>query len=209
MAPARPRRRFLALGALFLATALAGARPPKLDATPGYDWLAGQVLIASPRIGDPRFSRTVILMAVHNKDGALGIAINRPAGEHSLASLLRLLGEEDAAPDGRVQVFAGGPVQPGAVFIVHTADYKRPETIAVNERVAVTSARETLRDIGLGKGPRKRLVAFGYAGWGPGQLEAELARKDWFTAPADARLIFDEPRERVWEAAMARRPADL
>jgi putative transcriptional regulator len=148
-------------------------------------------------------------MALHNKDGALGITINRPAGERSLASLLRLLGEEEGTPEGRVQVFAGGPVQPGAVFVVHSAEYKRPETTAISDRLAMTSTREILRDIARSSGPRKALVSFGYAGWGPGQLEAELERKDWFTAPADSKLIFDEPRERVWEEAMTRRPRDL
>jgi putative transcriptional regulator len=190
-------------------TALVGAAPPKHEVAPQDPTLAGQVLIASQGIGDPRFYRTVILMVRHNKDGAFGITINRPIGERSLASLLEMLGEKDAQAEGNVQIFAGGPVQPGSAFVVHTADYNRSETIAANGRVAVTSSREVFRDIGRKKGPQKVLVAFGYAGWAPGQLEAELARNDWFIAPADPKLIFDESRDRVWEEAMARRPRDL
>jgi len=168
----------------------------------------GQVLIASPVIGDPRFSRTVILMVRHTKDGALGITINRPLGEHSLAQLLGLFGESDASAEGSVQIFAGGPVQPGVCFVVHSADYTRSNTIAVKELASVTPCRDVLGDIGHKTGPQKALVAFGYAGWASGQLEVELARNDWATAAADADLVFDIKREGVWEAAMARRPRD-
>jgi putative transcriptional regulator len=171
--------------------------------------LAGQLLIASPQIGDPRFSRTVILLLRHNKAGALGIVINRPLGKYPLASLLKSFGEKDAAAGGSVEVFAGGPVQPGAAFVIHTADYSRSETIAVNALVAATSSPEVFRDIGQNKGPGKTLIAFGYAGWGPSQLEAEMARDDWFTAMADPALIFDERRERLWDVAMERRLRDL
>jgi putative transcriptional regulator len=108
-----------------------------------------------------------------------------------------------------VQIFAGGPVQPEAIFVIHTTDYTRSETIPINGRVAVTSSSQVFHDIGRNKGPRKILIAFGYAGWGPGQLEAELARHDWFTAAVDADLIFEERRERVWDRAMARRLRDL
>jgi len=111
--------------------------------------------------------------------------------------------------DGNVQIFAGGPVQPEAAFVIHTTDYHRSETISINGRVAVTSSREVFQDIAHNKGPRKALIAFGYAGWGPGQLEAELAHNDWFTAMADVALIFEERRERVWDTAMERRSRDL
>lgn len=171
--------------------------------------LAGQLLIASPRIKDPRFQRTVILMVRHDKGGALGITINRPVAERSLASLLESLGEKDAAVDGNVAIFAGGPVHPQIGFVLHTPDYRSAQTLLINERFAMTQSREVLRDIGHKKGPNKSLVAFGYAGWAPGQLEGELGRNDWFVAPADTQLVFDEIRDRVWEQAMARRPRDL
>jgi putative transcriptional regulator len=171
--------------------------------------LAGQLLIASPSMGDPRFYHTVILMVRHDKNGALGIVINRPRQERPLTSLLDALGEKDAGVEGNVRIFAGGPVQPAIGFVVHSADYHRPDTVAIDARVAMTSSREILRDIGNDKGPKKSLVAFGYAGWGRHQLEDELARGDWFTAPGEPRLIFDEDREKVWEAAFALRTRDL
>ena len=93
--------------------------------------------------------------------------------------------------------------------MVHTADYRRSGTLDVDGRVAMTSSREILRDIGQHQGPAKFLVAFGYAGWGPGQLEDEIAEHGWFTAPGDPNLIFDENRGRLWEIAFARRTRDL
>jgi putative transcriptional regulator len=202
-------RAVLALGGVLLATALLGAVPPELERQAGHSSLAGELLIASPQIGDPRFSKTVILLIRHNKDGAFGIVINRPLGKYPLARLLESFGEKDMAAGGNVEVFAGGPVQPNAAFLIHTPEYSRPETIAVNGLVAATSSREIFRDIGQNKGPAKTLIALGYAGWGPGQLEGEMARDDWFTALADPVLIFDVSRERLWDTAMERRLHDL
>jgi putative transcriptional regulator len=199
-------RILLLLGGLLLAAPLFGAVPPRLELEPDYPSLVGQVLIASPAIGDPRFSHTVILMVRHSKDGAFGITLNRPLAEQSLAHLLELFGESDSSPEGKVQIFAGGPVQPAVCLVVHSADYHSSKTIAVNEFVAVTPCREVLGDIGRNVGPQKTLIAFGYAGWAPGQLEAEIARNDWATAAADADLVFDVDRNRIWDAAMARRP---
>ena len=202
-------RVMLALCGFLLTGALLGAVPPQLEQGPEHSSLVGQILVASPKMADPRFQRTVILIVQHSKEGAVGITINRPIGEHSLASLLAMLGENGSAVDGDVQIFAGGPVQPEAIFVIHTTDYTRSETIPINGHVAVTSSSQVFHDIGRNKGPRKILIAFGYAGWGPGQLEAELARHDWFTAAVDADLIFEERRERVWDRAMARRLRDL
>jgi putative transcriptional regulator len=196
---------FLVLGGLFVAAPLLGAVPPRLELEPEYPSLVGRLVIASPLIGDPRFSRTVILMVRHTKDGAFGITINRALGERSLAQVLGLLGESDASLEGTVQIFAGGPVQPGLCLVAHSADYTRSNTIAVSEFAAVSPCREVLGDVGHKTGPQKMLIVFGYAGWGPGQLEAELARNDWDTAPADADLVFDVNRERVWDGARERR----
>lgn len=203
------KRLFLVFGAFLLTAALPGTVPPRLDQEPDFPSLVGQVLIASPNMGDPRFQRAVILIVRHNKQGAFGITINRPIGEHSLASLLEMLGEKDTSAEGNVQIFAGGPVQPEVGFVIHSAEYVRDETIAINDIVAATSSTDVLRDISHHKGPRKTLVAFGYAGWAPGQLEAELARDDWSTTAADSELIFEVSRDRVWETAMARRSKDL
>jgi putative transcriptional regulator len=203
------KRLFLVFGALLLTAALPGTVPPRLDQEPDFPSLVGQLLVASPVMGDPRFQRTVILIVRHNKQGAFGITINRPVGEHLLASLLEMLGERDTSAEGAVQIFAGGPVQPEVGFVIHSAEYIRDETIAINGLVAVTSSSDVLRDMSHHKGPRKSLVAFGYAGWAPGQLEAELARDDWSTTEADSELIFEVSRDRVWESAMARRSKDL
>jgi putative transcriptional regulator len=202
-------RSVFAVGGLLVIAALLGAANPKPLLPTDPPSLAGQLLIASTENGDPRFYRTVIFVVRHNKDGAFGITINRPLGERSLANLLEILGEKDASAEGKLQIFAGGPVQLDAAIVLHTTDYNRSETIYINGRVAVTSTQEIFRDMAHNKGPRKTLVAFGYAGWAPGQLEAELARSAWFTGAADPQLIFDEPRERVWEEALAHRSRDL
>ena len=171
--------------------------------------LAGQFLVASPSMGDPRFEHTVILMLRHDSSGAFGVVVNRPTGERPLAELLEMLGEKDATVAGKVRIFAGGPVQPEIGFVIHGTDYHRPGTLDVNATVAMTSSRDILRDIGNDKGPKKSLIVFGYAGWGPGQLEGELARRVWAIAPGEAKLIFDEDRDKVWEAAFSRRMQDL
>ena len=192
--------------ALFVAMVLLGSAVADLPDTPS---LAGQLLIAAPTIGDPRFSHTVILMVRHDKDGAFGIIINRPIGERSIASLLEATGEQDAGVDGTLRVFACGPVQPELGFVIHSAEYRRAETLDVDGRVAMTADRQILRDIGRNQGPRKTLFALGYTGWAAGQLEGEMARRDWFTAPEEPKLIFDDDRDNLWEDAMARRTREL
>ena len=193
---------------LALATFLTTAQPIP-GQTPEHTSLAGQLLVASPSMGDPRFSHTVILMVEHNRDGAFGIIINLPIEERPLASLLESLGEKNVTVTGSVRVFAGGPVQPEVGFVVHTTDYRRPGTIDINGSVAVTSSREILLDIGNNKGPTKSLVAFGYAGWGPGQLENEIGLGAWFIASAEPKLVFDEDRESLWDLAYSHRTQDL
>jgi putative transcriptional regulator len=153
---------------------------------------------------DTRFEHAVILILQHDKDGALGIVINRPLGLRPMADLLG-----DSSVAGNVQVFVGGPVEPNVGFIVHSADYRRAATMDVDGRVAMTANREVLRDIADKKGPAKSLIAFGYAGWAPGQLEAELSLNVWYTAPEDPALVFDDDRDKVWEHATARRTQDL
>jgi len=171
--------------------------------------LAGQFLVATPSMSDPRFERTVILMARHDKDGAFGLIVNRLAAERPLSELLEALGDKDAAVNGKVRLFAGGPVQPELGFVIHSPDYHSAQTLDVDGQVAVTMNREILRDIGIGKGPQKSMVLFGYAGWAPGQLEGEIARRSWTTVPADGKLIFDENREKLWDIVYALRGQDL
>ena len=130
-------------------------------------------------------------------------------GEKPLADLLAAFGAKDTAATGNVRIFLGGPVQLEVGFVIHSTDYHRPETLDVDARLAATSSREVLLDIARNAGPMKSLITFGYAGWAPGQLEAELARNVWYTAPADPGLVFDDDRDKVWEHATARRTQDL
>ncbi len=209
MSVTRPARLILALATL--AALLVGAlsvAAPRAVAEP-QSWLTGQLLVATPAMGDPRFARTVILMVRHDKDGAFGLVVNRPALERPLAEVLGMLGDTAAPVAGTVRLFAGGPVQPQIGFVIHSTDYRAPQTIDVDGHVAVTSSRDILRDIGAGKGPRKRLIVFGYAGWAAGQLERELENRSWTTTPASEKLIFDEDREKLWEIAYAQRTQDL
>jgi len=194
----------LILALLAMTAALMGPS----DAAPPPS-LKGQLLIATPAMRDTRFDRAVILMVRHDIDGAMGIVINRPLGEKPLTDLLAAFGDKDTAASGNVRIFLGGPVQPEVSFVIHGADYGRPETLEVDARFAATPSRDVLRDIARSSGPKKRLIAFGYAGWAPGQLEGELARNVWYTAPADPGLVFDDDREKVWEHATARRTQDL
>jgi putative transcriptional regulator len=201
----RLERILFGLAAVLLPVAVLHAAFPKHSLTPEPATLTGRVLVASTSISDPRFARTVILLIRHGKDGAFGVTINRPVGERTLASLLEPLGDKDLAEAGKVRVFAGGPVEPQMGFVLHSTDWEHAATIAISGELSATTSADILRAMAQGKGPRKSLVAFGYAGWGAGQLEAELARKDWLVASADATLVFDTPRERVWDEAMARR----
>jgi putative transcriptional regulator len=199
----------LAAAVLLPATLIEAARTEAVPAPPAPSSLTGQVLIAAPSMGDPRFRRTVILMVKHDPQGAFGLVINRPVGEVPIARLLNVPADKEPGLDAKVLVFAGGPVQPEQGFVLHGPAYRRAETLDVDGRFGLTSTAEVLRDIAAGKGPEKKLVTFGYAGWAPGQLEGELKREAWFTAPADSKLIFDDDRDKVWDNAMARRPRDI
>jgi putative transcriptional regulator len=199
-------RFFLARAAMVLAAALlfGAAAPSPPSARP-----PAELLIASPSIGDPRFYHAVILMVRHDKKGAFGIVINHPLGRRSLASLVKGTGGNASEVTGEAEIFSGGPVEPQLGFVVHTTDYHSKTTVDVDGQVALTSSREILLDIAHKKGPKKSLIAFGYAGWAPGQLEREMAEHAWFTAPEDPDLVFDQPRSAVWQAAMARRTINL
>jgi putative transcriptional regulator len=195
------RRLCLIVAAFVLQTALLRAALPGPDEAPGRPSLAGQLLVAAPWIGDPRFERTVILVVQHDPGGAVGIVINKPIGEQPLASVFKALGQKEGDVAGSVRIFSGGPVKPEVGFVVHSADYHRPETVALTDRISMTSSIAILQDIGGKKGPAKILVAFGCAGWGPDQLEHEIEDHAWGIAEADPTLVFDEDRDKVWEDA--------
>jgi len=193
----------LALGAVEPVPQDTPAHPPAAEQS--AEPPAGQLLIASAQIQDPRFFHAVILLLRHNQDGAFGIVVNRPLAEHTIESLLAAIGVDDNSVEGTIQVFAGGPVDPQYGFLVHSADYHRAETLDVDGSVAMTASKEALRDLGHHQGPKKCFFAFGYAGWGAGQLEGEIERHDWFTTPEAPDLVFDEERGTVWDRALARR----
>lgn len=186
-------------------TLLAPGDPAQRSADPPQ----GDLLIASAQIQDPRFHHAVVLLLRHDKDGAFGIVINRPFAEETIAKLLEATGEDATGTEGSIRIFHGGPVEQELGFLIHSAEYRRTETMTVDGKVAMSGSKDAVRDIGQHKGPQKYLFALGYTGWGPGQLEAEIAHNDWFAMPEDPALVFDEERAALWDKALARRGQDL
>ncbi len=195
-------RWILAAAAIVLPAAVLHAALPTEPDVSGRTSLAGQLLIASPEMRDP-FDHAVILMAQHSRGGALGIVINHPLGSRPIADLLKALGADGSGITDNVPIFLGGPVNLNVAFVLHSADYRRDRAIDIDGRVALSEAADVLRDIGLGKGPSKSLVALGYAGWAPSQLEDEITRGAWVTVPEDPALVFDDDRAKVWSDALA------
>lgn len=168
-------------------------------------YLTGQLLVATLEISDPRFVETVIYMVQHDENGAMGLVINRPLAKGPLSDLLKGLGVEHEAASGEIILHYGGPVEPEKAFVLHSDDYVGKGTRVVGGGLAVTTDVEIMRAIAGGKGPRRSIFALGYAGWAPGQLEAEIKAKAWFSIPAEERLIFDGDPMTKWERAIARR----
>ena len=197
-------RWFVAFAAVLVPATLLHAALPTETNIPDRVFLTGQLLIASPQLRQPTFDHAVILIVQHSRDGALGVVINRPAERKSIARLLTAMGGDGRGIADSVRIFAGGPVEPHVGVVIHSADYRHAETVDIDGRVALTPAIDVLRDIGLGKGPAKILVAFGYAGWSPSQLEDEIGQGAWATVPEDPALVFDDDRTKVWADALAR-----
>jgi putative transcriptional regulator len=190
----------VALVLVLAVAATAGApRPVERPAT-----LAGQLLVAAPNLGDPRFRGTVIYLISHDADGAMGLVVNRAFGSGPLQELLQSLGVGSVGADREVRLHYGGPVEPERGVVLHTADYAGASTHAVADGLAVSFGRDILEALAIGRGPRRSLVLFGYAGWGPGQLESEMARDDWLSVPADGGLIFADDLDRIWQRAFDR-----
>jgi putative transcriptional regulator len=168
----------------------------------GRTSFAGQLLIASPSLPDP-FDHAVIMIAQHDRNGALGIVINRPITRRPIATVLAALGADAAGVTDSVLIFLGGPVSPNVAFALHSTEYHGSHTLDIDGRVALSGAAAVLRDIGIGHGPKQSLIAFGYAGWGPQQLDDELARGAWVAAPENPALVFDTDRAKVWTDALA------
>jgi putative transcriptional regulator len=173
------------------------------------DTLAGQLLVASPEMRDPRFVETVIYMVKDSSEGALGLVINRPLARGPIEDLLKGFHAETEGVKGEVVIHYGGPVTPTAGFILHSDDVLLDSSTKVKDGIAVTSDVNLISAIGRGKGPRQALIIMGYAGWAPGQLEAELKAEAWFVVPADKKLIFGKEPEKKWRQALDKRQTPL
>ena len=170
---------------------------------------AGQLLVASERMGDPRFDRTIVYMVEHNEEGAMGLIVNVPMGEVPYEALFERLGIDDRKAKGGIDVYYGGPVDPGRGFFLHSTDVMIEGSQTVDEDVAVTSVPGMLSVLSQGKGPAQSVFTLGYAGWAPGQLESEMKREAWFVIPSEKSLLFAEDPAKSWTRAAARRGTDL
>lgn len=165
--------------------------------------LSGQLLIAMPGMGDPRFAHSVVYMCAHSADGAMGLIVNKPTPEVRFAELLEQL-EIDVGDGLRdIRVHFGGPVENARGFVLHSTDYTSGDaTLQVDEAVAMTATLDVLEELARGRGPQSSMLALGYAGWGPGQLEAEIAQNGWLTATARTDIVFGRANEHKWSAAL-------
>jgi putative transcriptional regulator len=165
-------------------------------------YLSGQLLLSMPGMSDPRFERVVIAMCVHDENGALGLVVNQPMDGLTVPELMRTL-EIDPQTTPERLVLAGGPVEPSRGFVLHSPEYEGESTIMVGMKWGLTATLDVLRDIAAGKGPAHWLSTLGYTGWGPGQLEGELAQHGWQQAPGDTKILFETAIESRWERAFA------
>ncbi|CAO3374022.1 putative transcriptional regulator [Azospirillum brasilense] len=172
--------------------------------TKSSDYLTGQLLIAMPGMTDPRFQRTVIYMCAHNEDGAMGLVVNRLFGSVTFEDLLEQLEIEIQEPVANMPVHYGGPVESGRGFVLHSTDYVRDGTLVVDDEVALTATIDILRAISEDRGPRRNILLLGYAGWGPGQLDAEIQANGWLNVPCDETLLFDPELDTKWERSIAK-----
>jgi putative transcriptional regulator len=174
------------------------------SAKSGSGYLTGQLLIAMPQMTDPRFERSVIYICAHTADGAMGLVVNREIEALTFPDLLKQLSIDAEVVDDKIQVLFGGPVETGRGFVLHSSDYVQNTTMLVDKRVGLTATMEVLKDIASGKGPRLNILALGYAGWGPGQLDAEIQANGWLSVSADEGLVFDPDLDKKWERALAK-----
>lgn len=171
--------------------------------------LTNQLLIALPALAETNFSRSVALICQHDDDGAMGIVVNRRS-EYTLGEVLGQMGVEGGTESLRAQpVLAGGPVHPERGFVLHDGGPRWDSTLAITDKLFLTTSRDILEAMAQGDGPQNAIVALGCAGWGAGQLEHELTENDWLTAPADAELLFSLPLEARWQAAAGRIGVDF
>lgn len=187
---------------------MASKSKPGSRADPQETWLTGQVLIAMPAMGDPRFAQSVIFICAHTSEGAMGIVVNSPLESPSFSDLLKQLKVDPVPPARSINLCRGGPVENARGFVLHTADWTGDGSLRVDDGLALTASLDILKAIASGGGPQKGLLALGYAGWGPGQLDHEIQQNAWLSAPADLELIFDANHESKWRRALAKLKVD-
>ncbi|KAA9010740.1 YqgE/AlgH family protein [Histidinibacterium aquaticum] len=165
--------------------------------------LAGQLLVAMPEMGDPRFDQAVIYVCAHSEDGAMGLIVNKPTPEVNFTDLLEQL-EISSGPETRdIRIYYGGPVEGARGFVLHSADYaSEGATMPVDSGIGLTATLDVLEELAKGRGPKSSLLALGYAGWGPGQLEGEIAQNGWLTCAARPDIVFGRANEHKWSAAL-------
>jgi len=167
-----------------------------------FQSLEGKLLLAMPAMRDPRFLKSVIYLCSHSPEGAMGIAINHQIDYLDFPQLLKQL-KIPVKTTREIPILAGGPVEPGRGFVLHSADYVQETTMKISPTIHLSATVDILKALAGGEGPRHYLVALGYAGWGEGQLERELTHNSWLTVDADETVIFETPRGEKWSRAMA------
>ncbi|CUH67195.1 hypothetical protein TG4357_02866 [Thalassovita gelatinovora] len=165
--------------------------------------LTGQLLIAMPGMGDPRFDRAVVLICAYSEEGAMGLIVNKPTEEVALKDMLEQLSIDSGSSTPDIGVHFGGPVETGRGFVLHSLDYVSSlNTLRVDNTYGLTATLDVLEELAQGRGPENVLLALGYAGWGPGQLESEIAQNGWLTCAATSDLIFGTADQAKWDAAL-------
>ncbi len=172
-------------------------------------YLRNHFLLAMPTLNNTNFARTVTFICEHNQDGAMGIIINRPL-DITLNEVLQHMKTISCTEEmGAMPVFLGGPVQQDRGFILHRPIGEWETTLTISDEFGITTSCDILEAISHGQGPTQILIALGYAGWGPNQLEQELADNAWLSTPANSQIVFDTPYKQRWEAAAALAGVDL
>ncbi len=181
-----------------------GRRRKRQQGGEGGDTLTGQLLIAMPGMEDPRFAQSVVFLCAHTAEGAMGLVLNHPLAAPSFEDLLKQLDIKPVPPARSIRLCHGGPVENARGFVLHTTDWTGEGSLRVDDALALTASLDILKAIAEGGGPRESLLALGYAGWSPGQLDEEMRKNAWLTAPADAALLFDDDHETKWRRALAK-----
>jgi putative transcriptional regulator len=180
----------------------------KTDAPTPEGFLTGQLLIAMPSMADPRFQQSVIYVCAHTPEGAMGLVLNRPIVKPTFDDLLTQLNVEPVPPAREIKLYAGGPVENARGFVLHTSDWTGEGSLRVTGETALTASLDVLKVIAEGHGPRECVLALGYAGWGPGQLDQEIQQNAWLSVPPDETLLFDTDHDTKWRRAFAKLRVD-